>query len=267
METQSLRTAKTFIALFLLAFLSALLGASPANAGPKVKGWLIEQQSTSEGKTTILICDKGARISWHNCPFYCVCSAPEFKCSMINLSRKVEMTLTPSLWKTMAPHVSSDSVKFGTATSAPEPWYGKPATRLSYKITSSDPYASRMEQVFRDGHDRSASVEKSEFLYSNWIKLSPGMMQFFNGYYRYPDYKMIPLEYSQQYSNGRKLTLLKTSSVKETMIDLADLQLPHGLKTIRDRDTVMEEDKRQERLDGVMSGFFGIEKQTDANKK
>lgn len=246
-----------FFALLALAALPHPACAARQTSKTKFPGWVIEQRCLTDGNVTLLICDQGARFSWKTHTYAAVCKAPDYKIYLFNIGKKKKMLFAPELWRIQAPHIPNDNATYGKATVTTDSWYGKPAQKTVYEVSGTDPIREQTEQIFQDGHNRSINFNKTELLFCNWINVNPKLLTFLFGYYRYPNMRKIPLQCLNQYPNGRAEPLLKTLSIKETMIDTGDLSPPAQFKTIGLRDELTDDDQRRNSLPGVVEDLFG----------
>ncbi len=248
--------------LLILALLALAVLPHPAcvarqTSKTKIAGWVIEQRCLTDGNVTLLICDQGARFSWKSHTYAAVCKAPDYKIYLFNIGKKKKMLYAPELWRIQAPHIPNENATYGKAAVTNDTWNGKPAQKTVYEVSGTDPIREQTEQIFQDGHNRSINFNKTELLVCNWIKVNPKLLTFLFGYYRYPNMQKIPLQCLNHYSNGRADTLLKTLSIKETMIDPSDLSPPAQFKTTGLRDELTDDDQRRNSLPGVVEDLFG----------
>jgi hypothetical protein len=235
-----------------------MLFAAPARAkSAMLPGLRIVQYSQGDGPMTILVCDRGARISWARLPFVCCCCAPQYEGIIFNTHRRKKIIMDPEMWVHYSPHLPDGKSVLTPLTVKEEFWQGKPALRDSFKVSVGAAMKERYEMLFQQGSDRSNDYDQVQVVYSRWIKLEPHVLRFLTGYYRFPGMKALPLEAVNHYPSGRVDKILQTLKIEPASIDPVDLIPPAGVNPTRDREFVTEDDLRVPAMRGLVEDLFG----------
>jgi len=250
-----LAVAPALLVPLLFVFCAQAADKSGGNQ-TKVSGWRIEQNS-NYGHLTLLLCPKGARMSWRNKEFVSVCKAPDFIPVLFNPKRKNQYIGKPEKWNLQSPHLPKEIMNYETPSREAAKWRGMPASKVTFKVSNSDSLKERLEFAYQESSNRSRSFNKIEVVYSEWIKIAPQLLRYLAPYYKYPDMQQFPLECMHRYPDGSSDIVLSTIKVEPAMISNEEFSVPSGLAVSRLRDEVIDGRDQRQNIPGVVEDLFG----------
>lgn len=237
--------------------------AAPKKSGAgqkKIKVWQISQ-NTQLGLTNWWIGDTGIKVGMPAHGITWLCAAPSWKVSIHNAKSNIGLEHGLDFYG----RLRSQKVEFGrvdptSVVSTKTRFQGRPATKVTARVLSSDPAIEKLEMMYQQSKSRSDTFQRVEYIYSRWIPLNAPELAFVCGYYK-NRVDGIRLEEVHVY-NTRRQAVLSTISMKETTVPASEFNYPTGFRRVQKMHEIMQEKDKAVQMSGVIEDLF-----MDTNKK
>ncbi len=197
-------------------------GSQPAQSGPKVDAWVLEQQNGQIGKMTIYAAQNAVRIRIGNTGGNIVAKAPDWKITAFNLNDKtVYESSYEKFVKQELPSIIATSDYFeGLKNRKPEPVMYRGWKALQSTAPTPQGTVGMMMPTYSGvGDERSKTQSKSvTVITSEQSPASPQVMSIVKAIYRLPKFGGFPLGVLFTHGDGSVGVTLKTYSMKKQKV-------------------------------------------------
>ncbi|MDZ4832766.1 MAG: hypothetical protein SGJ27_03095 [Candidatus Melainabacteria bacterium] len=217
--------------------------------GAKVKVWRLVQRN-AKGKSVMLVGDSCFKYIFVDQSVSWIAKAPNYNICIINTEKHIGQ-LRPFGF---AVSRQDNSVEYGQSdrfTKKSQLFFSRPALKITYDVTSSDPLKEKVEMMYQTGSQRASSFSKVEQIYSDWFKISPQVQHVLNGMTRVSKSNGVMLEETHFYPGGRKHVVLTTESVSQCEVPVSEFDYPTNFKQASFKDINQEDEKAR-----AMTGVF-----------
>jgi hypothetical protein len=255
MSRRSFLLSKLSTAFLAVVVAHVLVSAHAAEANSKrVKVWKITQ-NTQLGRTVWLISESAIKVSLPNQGISWLCASPSWKVLIFNSKGNLGLPHVLSFYgRLRSPSIESGKIDTNSIVRTRTKFEGRPATKLTAKVISSDPIHEKLEMMYQESKSRSDNFKNVEFVYEDWIPKLPQQLAFLCGYYK-NTVGGVRLEQIHQYTN-RTQKVITTEAIGQTTVPSSEFAYPTGFREVRKMHEIMMEKDQAKQMSGVIEDLF-----------